>query len=108
MKTLEMVTAPQSPAVPVQWWPDLYLKKGRRLQRITPEQCGAVREIYNAGRGASEIAREMTLHDETGAKIGWVSYNGRVWLHDAEGDVEIPVAGVPTAAERALAGWGAL
>lgn len=81
------------------WWPDLYLKKGRELQLITPEQCGVVREIYNAGRGASEIRNDITLHDKSGAEIGCVSYNGRVWLYDAEGDIEVPVNGRQTAAE---------
>lgn len=105
MNTLQITSAPVKGAPAAQWWPDLYLKKGRQLQRITPEQCGVVREIYNAGRGASEIARDISLHDETGAKIGHVSYNGRVWLHDIEGEIEVPVQGVKTCAQRDAEGW---
>jgi len=107
MKTLTLVSAPQSPAASAKWWPDLYLKKGSMLQLITPEQCGVVREIYNNGRGSSEIRRDVILHDETGAKIGYVSYNGRVWLHDIEGDIEVPVQGVKTCAQRDAEGWSA-
>lgn len=107
MKNLIQVPAPQSPAVSAKWWPDLYLKKGRNLQLITPEQCGVVRELYNAGRGASEIRGDIILYDETGEKIGRVSYNGRVWLHDIEGDIEVPVEGVKTCAQRDAEGWRA-
>jgi hypothetical protein len=87
------------------WWPDLYLKKGRLLQQITPEQCGPLREKYNAGRGASEIRKDIILHDATGSRIGHVSYNGRVWLKDIEGDIEIPTQGRKTAEQRELEGW---
>jgi hypothetical protein len=100
--SLSFVSAPASSA---KWWPDLYLRKGRTLQLITPEQCPVVRERFNAGRGASEIRGEMALHDEAGARIGYVSYNGRVWLHDIEGDVEVPVAGVATCEQLDAEGW---
>jgi hypothetical protein len=106
MKTLIQVSPPSSGAVAnAKWWPDLYLRKGRALQLITPEQCGPVREIYNAGRGSSEIRREMELYDETGERIGHVSYNGRVWLHDIEGNIEVPAQGVKTCAQRDAEGW---
>lgn len=88
-----------------QWWPNLFLKKGRQLQAITPEQCSIVREIYNDGRGSSEIRKDIYLYDETGARIGYVSYNGRVWLHDVEGNIEVPQRGVKTAAQRTAEGW---
>jgi hypothetical protein len=109
MKTLTLVSAPKSPAASAKWRPDLYLKKGRMLLRITPEQCSVVRERYNAGRGSSEIrirdSDAFPLYDVTGAKIGYVSYNGRVWLHDVEGDIEVPQQGVKTAAQHASEGW---
>ena len=107
MKTLTIVPAPQRFLSTPKWWPDLYLKKGRNLQLITPEQCGPVRDIFNAGRGFSEIARDMVLHDRTGKKIGHVSYNGRVWLHDIEGNVEVPVRGCETCEQLDAKGWGA-
>lgn len=97
------MTAP--PVAAAKWWPDIYLKKGRKLQLITPEQCSVVRKIYNAGRGASEIRKDIMLHDETGAVIGFVGYNGRTWLNDIEDRIEIPQEGVKTAAERQAEGW---
>ncbi len=87
---LEMVAAPSPGDRNRQWWPDLYLKKGRTLQQVTPAQCYPLRMAYNNGRGASEIKKDMALFDVQGEKIGHVSFNGRVWLHDVEGNVEIP------------------
>ena len=102
---LEMVSAPEKGAPAAKWWPDLFLRKGRTLYPITPEQCGPVRERYNAGRGASEIPEDLYLHDSEGQRIGHISYNGRPWLHDIEGNVEIPVAGIKTAKQREAEGW---
>lgn len=104
-----MITA-EAPALTTttQWWPTLHLKKGRKLIAATPEQLAVVREIYNAGRGASEIRNDVLIYDETGTRIGHVSYNGRVWIEDIEGDIEVPQADRPTAAQRELQGWKAL
>ena len=93
MKTLTIAPAPQSFLATPKWWPSLYLKNGCDLQPIAPEQCGHEREIFNDGRGASEIPRDMGLYNRMGKKIGHVSYNGRVWLHGVEGNVEVPVRG---------------
>lgn len=100
-----MITAAPAPTATTQWWPTLHLKKGRKLIAATPEQLAVVREIYNAGRGASEIRNDVLIYDETGTRIGRVSYNGRVWLEDVEGDIEVPQTDCPTAAERELKGW---
>lgn len=97
--------APPSAADSAQWWPDLFLKKGRQLQAITTEQCAVVRELYNAGRGASEIRKDVELFDADGEKIGHVSYNGRVWLHDIGGNIEVPQRGIKTAVQRDAEGW---
>ncbi len=94
MKNLMLVEKPEAKNdAALQWWPDLYLKMGRKLMQIQPEQCAKVREMYNGGRGSSEIARDVMLHSMDGEEIGHVSYNGRVWMHDIEGDIEIPVKG---------------
>lgn len=104
-----MQVAPPAPGSAGRWWPDLYLKKGRQLQEITPAQCGLLMENYRAGRGFSEMpCSSIALHDVNGCRIGHVSYNGRVWLHDVGGDVEIPVAGYKTVAEHEAEGWADL
>lgn len=100
-----LLTFSSAPTPSANWWPKLFLKKGNKLAEITPEQCGPVRQLFNAGRGFSEIRGEMWLHDETGQRIGHVSYNGRVWLHDVEGNIEIPVSGVKTVEQRNAEGW---
>lgn len=102
---LEMVSAPVKGAPAGQWWPDLFLRKGRTLYPIKPEEFYPVRERYNNGRGASEIPHDLYLHNAEGERIGHISYNGRGWLHDIEGNVEIPTPGVPTAAQREKEGW---
>ncbi len=102
---LVQVPAPTATSTNTQWWPDLFLKKGRKLQKITPEQCAVIRELYNDGRGSSEIRSDIKLHDETGMVIGRVSYNGRVWLHDIEGEIEVPQIGVKTCKQRDAEGW---
>lgn len=102
---LVMEDAPMRATIAAQWWPDLFLRRGRNFLQITPEQCAALREVYNAGRGASECGPDIKLYDNTGACIGRVSYNGRVWLHDIEGDIEIPQARRKTAAQRDAEGW---
>lgn len=93
--------------VPGPWWPDLYLKKGRLLRQILPEQCGAVMELYRDGRGFSEMpSSSIPLYTITGKRIGHISYNGRVWLDDVDGqEIEIPVAGYKTAAQHEAEGW---
>lgn len=90
---------------PNSWVPKLFLKKGRQLQAITPEQCGPLRDIYNDGRGMSQIRKDIYLYSQEGKKIGYISYNGRVWLNDIEGEIEVPVQGRKTAAQRELEGW---
>jgi hypothetical protein len=102
---LEMVSAPVKGAPAGQWWPNLFLRKGRTLYPIKPEQFGEVRERYNAGRGASEISQDLGLHNEYGEHIGYISYNGRGWLNDIEGKVEIPAPGIKTVKERDAEGW---
>lgn len=76
---------------------------------VTPEQAsalmGARRELAMAeGNGASKV-RDITLHDVGGHIIGRVSFNGRVWLSDIDGNKEIPLLGVKTAAQHELEGW---
>lgn len=90
---------------PEQWWPTLHVKKGKKLFPATPEQLARLREVYNDGRGASEIRNDIMIFDDAGTHIGRVSYNGRVWLEDIEGDIEVPQADRPTAAQRELQGW---
>lgn len=43
------------------------------------------------GYGASKLPN-LKLYDVDGRQIGFVSYNGRVWLGDADNKVEIPCA----------------
>lgn len=91
--------------------PALYLKKGNRLQLVTAEQCSVIRNIYNDGRGASEIRSDIHLHDSTGKRIGYVSYNGRVWIGDPKSKsmyelVEVPQRGVKTSAQCQSERWG--
>lgn len=89
-----------------QWWPDLYLRKGRKLVQIQPHQCGPVMDLFRGDRGFSEMPKpSIDLFTVDGEKIGHVSYNGRVWLHDIEGNVEIPIEGMTTAAQRESEGW---
>jgi hypothetical protein len=93
-----------------QWWPDLFLRKGRKLVQVTPEQASKLMEAkrndvaLRTGRGSAAV-RDILLHDIDGKQIGRVSFNGRVWLHDIECDVEIPLAGVKTAAQHESEGW---
>ena len=61
-------------------------------------------EALRTGRGASAV-RDIPLHDIDGQRIGRVSFNGRVWLHDLDGDKEIPLPGVKTAEQREAEGW---
>lgn len=102
---LSIVAAPTPGQTPAKWWPDLYLRRGNKIALITPEQCGVVRELYNRGRGFSEISQDIYLHDVTGEKIGHVSYNGRVWLHDVGRNIEVPVAGKKTCKQCDAEGW---
>jgi hypothetical protein len=108
MKTLEMVSLAdvRNEAASKQWWPDLYLKKGRKLIQIQPDQCGAVMEVFKNGRGFSEMPKcSIDLYDIKASKIGHISHNGRVWMEDVEGNIEIPTNGCKTVAERELEGW---
>lgn len=94
---LVQVPAPQRNAENSQWWPDLYLKNGRTLQQVSVPQLAKFADAYreaamNDGRGASDTP-EIKLYTINGKKperIGYVSWNGRIWLHDVEGDVEVP------------------
>ena len=84
--------------------PALYLKKGRALQRVTPEQAAVVMEIHAADR-ASDDVDDIPLHDAAGAQIGYVSYNGRTWLGDLRHHAEIPQRGRKTCAQLDREGW---
>lgn len=87
-------------------WPELFLRKGRKLYPIRPDQFEAVRERYNDGRGASEIPRDLWLYNQYGEFIGHISYNGRGWLAQVEGKpLEIPVPGRRTCEQLDAEGW---
>lgn len=92
------------------WWPDLFLKQGRKLLQVSPEQASKLMELkreseaLRTGRGSSGV-RDILLHDIDGKQIGRVSFNGRVWLHDIDGDKEIPLPGVKTVAQCNAEGW---
>lgn len=99
------VPAPDS-LTPRQWWPDLFvLMPGRVLQKITPELAGRLADVQ--WPADPREFREPILCDIEGRKIGRVSYNGRVWLHDIDGDKEIPREGHRTASEAAAVNWAA-
>lgn len=89
--------------------PDLYLKKGRELIQIPLEKCGPLMEIFKDGRGFSEMhVCHIRLYDMRGIPLGYISYNGRVWLGDPRnltGNTEIPQTGCPTVAQRDTEGW---
>lgn len=79
------------------WWPQLFLKKGRVLQAVTPAQASAVvaeirDRMMNDGQGASDF-NPVKLYTEDGFRAGHVSWNGSVWIHDEESgnDTEIPL-----------------
>ncbi len=55
-------------------------------------------------RPSSEV-RNILLHDIDGKRIGYVSYDGRVWIHDIDGDKEIATNGAKTAAQHEVEGW---
>lgn len=99
-----LVPAPTRTADNARWWPDLFLRKGRMLVQVSPEQAGRIMDLFRGGRGASKV-RDIPLHDIDGNQIGHVSYNGRVWLHDVDGNKEVPQAGVKTAAQHEAEGW---
>lgn len=90
--------------------PKLFLRKGHRLLQVTPEQASRLmdakreNEAMRTGRGFS-VVRDIPLHDIDGNRIGMVSYNGRVWLETPDGDREIPLPGVKTAAQQESEGW---
>lgn len=112
MKTLIQVPVPKHTEANSRWWPDLYLRKGRRLLQVTPEQASKLMDIQRDGdsalgeypRSRSEV-KDIRLHDIDGRHIGFVSFNGRVWLNDIDGRKEIPLAGVKTAAQHEANGW---
>lgn len=91
--------------------PQLFIRKGRALLQILPDQCGPLMAKYRNGRGVSEMRKpEINLCDIDGNAIGYISYNGRAWLGDCnktehEDRVEIPQAGIKTAAQREAEGW---
>lgn len=107
MNTLTLVEAPKSGSA--QWWPDLYLRKGRSLFQVSPLQAArlmdGLREREVAATGSSKNIRDIKLHDVDGKHIGHVSFNGRVWLHDIDGNKEIPLPGIKTAAQHEAEGW---
>lgn len=91
---LVQVPVPARTAENARWWPDLFLKKGRTLQAVTVPQLVAVADKYreaamNDGRGASDTP-EIKVYGEDGKRIGFVSWNSRIWLNDVKGDVEVP------------------
>lgn len=78
--------------------PEIFIGKGRQLQRVTPEQCAKLMEIH-AGDRPNDDVDDIPLYNAEGVQIGYVSYNGRTWLGDLRHHIEIPQRGVPTAAE---------
>lgn len=79
--TLSMVPAPVVGS-PVQWWPTLHLKQGRKLQAVTLAQCAVVATEYRNramadGRGASETP-PIKLYDSGGAMVARIYWNGRI------------------------------
>ncbi len=92
--------------------PTLFLRNGRRLLQVTAQQASdamsALHKASVAKYGETRNIRNIPLHDIDGKQIGYVSYNGRVWLggpsHD-NSSVEIPLKGVKTAAQHEAEGW---
>lgn len=87
-----------------QWWPDLFLKKGRQLQPINLSQCLALSAEYRnrakaEGRGASETP-QIKLYDADSRHIAVIHRNGR--SVSVEG-MEIPT---PRTAEQIAAAIG--
>lgn len=103
-----LVEAPK-PTDGARWWPDLFLRKGRALLQVTPEQASRLmdlqRERVIAATDNPHKVRDIKLHDIDGRAIGHVSFNGRVWLHDIDGDKEVPRKGCQTCAELNAKGW---
>ena len=102
MNALTVSEAP-SRSTDSQWWPDLFVRNKRTLFQVTPEKLNA---LAAAIRTRSSEWKDIPIYSEDGNKIGRVSFNGRVWLRDIEGEIEIPVAGRLTAKEQASVGWG--
>jgi hypothetical protein len=86
MHTLIEVPAPVASTANKKWWPDLFLKKGRKLQEITPIQCAAFRKSFNS---TGKLLKQIPLHDINGERIGFIDYYGRSFLEDIGGNVEI-------------------
>lgn len=68
----------------------IYIRKGRKLQQVTPAQCAVIMDKYRGNRGASEMRKpHIDLHNQDGEIIGQVSYNGRAWLFDEAGNIDL-------------------
>lgn len=81
MRTLIQVPAPTT-SNPAQWWPDLYLKKGREMQEIKFEQCEVLANEYREramaeGRGGRDTP-PIKLYDQEGRLIASICWNGRI------------------------------
>ncbi len=93
---LPVQVAPPVRVAGARWWPDLYLKKGRTLQQVTPAQASAVasairERLMNDGKGASSF-NPVKLYTDSGFRCGFAAWNGTVWLEDEESGnhTEIP------------------
>lgn len=64
----------------------LFLRRGNQLAEVTPRQAsvamGAIRERAMMNGQGSRDTRNLSLYDIDGRKIGYVSWNGRVWSND--------------------------
>ena len=94
--------APVSGALSVgQVWPDLFIRHGRTLQQVTPEQAGRFMETaFQRCLREGERTPFVPLYDCDGKIIGHISPNGRTWLGPMDSThIEIPQAGRQTAAQ---------
>lgn len=85
---------------------DIYLKNGDQLQKVTPEQAAEVMRVYSSQFDDPISVPTIKLYDADGRKIGYVSYNGRTWLGDPDGDqIELQQLGRKTCKQRDVEGW---
>lgn len=83
--------------------PNLYIRRGRTLIHVTPVQAS---KVMVAKRERSTMRqRPIPLYSAEGLEIGRVSHNGRVWISTQQGEVEVPLPGVKTAAQCEAEGW---
>jgi len=88
--------------------PTLFVRNGRRLTQVTADQASVAMEQARdaCGLGGSKTPN-IKLYNIDGVQIGYVSYNGRVWLGSETSmrNVEIPTRGQKTAAQHEAEGW---